>query len=517
MSSESISRTFIGSVVCVDLVGYSTKSTAQQSAIKQVFNGLLATALKGVPAEDRIILDTGDGAAISFLGDPESSLAVGLELRKVMCERAAELGATGEGPDQGPVRIGINLGPVKLAMDLNGYPKIIGDGINVAERIMSFAKPGQMVASRSFHDMVSRLSDENAALFRYEGVRTDKNVRDHEIYIVEPAPAKARSATLPPVAARAAPAATSPGGLAGFLNDKFKVGFAALLLVAVIAAEALLLATRSPADPLNVASAPAPAPAPASAPAESSPAPAVATPPAPVPAPSAPLVTKVEPASAPRKTPEPEKPAAKPAAPAVAKSAPEPEKLPAAKAAAPAMSAPAQPVKPAPVEPLKPAPAKSASIEPPKPAPSKSASIEQPKSAPPKALGVDPPKTAARKPEEPARFAAPMPTAPVPAAPVPEPPKEEAKPAVPAPTATVILLSRARVEFPVEAAARRIDAGIVKARVTINAAGGVSNVQILEARPRRYFDGEATRALKLFKFNPGLEGRTYEVEIEFQR
>jgi hypothetical protein len=83
-----------------------------------------------------------------------------------------------------PVRIGINLGPVKLVRDINGHPNIVGDGINVAQRIMSFSQPGQIVVSRSFYDVVSVISDEYAKLFRYEGSRTDKHVREHEIYVV---------------------------------------------------------------------------------------------------------------------------------------------------------------------------------------------------------------------------------------------------------------------------------------------------------------------------------------------
>ena len=80
--------------------------------------------------------------------------------------------------------MGINLGPVKLVKDINGHPNIIGDGINVAQRIMSFARPGQIVVSRSYYDVVSNLASEYAKLFHYEGSRTDKHVREHEIYVV---------------------------------------------------------------------------------------------------------------------------------------------------------------------------------------------------------------------------------------------------------------------------------------------------------------------------------------------
>ena len=70
---------------------------------------------------------------------------------------------------------------------------IIGDGINVAQRVMSFARPGQLLVSRSFYEVVSCLSRDYAKLFHHEGSRTDKHVREHEVYaVVGGTPAAAR-------------------------------------------------------------------------------------------------------------------------------------------------------------------------------------------------------------------------------------------------------------------------------------------------------------------------------------
>ena len=74
-------RTFICSVAFLDIVEYSKKPVAEQIRLKERLNALLAEALKDVAANDRIILDTGDGAAISFVGDPEDALFVCLTLR----------------------------------------------------------------------------------------------------------------------------------------------------------------------------------------------------------------------------------------------------------------------------------------------------------------------------------------------------------------------------------------------------------------------------------------------------
>jgi hypothetical protein len=68
--------------------------------------------------------------------------------------------------------------------DLNGQMNIIGDGINVAQRVMSFSQPGQLLVSRSFYEVVSCLSRDYANLFHHEGARTDKHVREHDVYSV---------------------------------------------------------------------------------------------------------------------------------------------------------------------------------------------------------------------------------------------------------------------------------------------------------------------------------------------
>ena len=178
---DTANRTFICSVVFIDLVGYSKKPVTEQIRLKTSLTNNLSEAIKDIPVNDRIILDTGDGAAISFLGDPEDALFVTLSLREAMVREnmtATMVEASGEDS----VRMGINLGPVKLVKDINGHPNIIGDGINVAQRVMSFAKPSQVLVSRSYYEVVSRLSEESSKLFTYEGSRTDKHIREHEVY-----------------------------------------------------------------------------------------------------------------------------------------------------------------------------------------------------------------------------------------------------------------------------------------------------------------------------------------------
>jgi hypothetical protein len=171
--AESPGRTLVTSVLFLDIVGYSKKSVAEQMSVKQIFNESLAKALKPIPPADRVILDTGDGAAVTFLGNPEDALFSGLILQR---------------DSQLPVRMGINLGPVRLVKDLNGQTNVVGDGINVGQRVMSFADPGQLLVARSFYEVVSRLSDQYDNLFTHVGERKDKHVRAHEVYSVNVEP-----------------------------------------------------------------------------------------------------------------------------------------------------------------------------------------------------------------------------------------------------------------------------------------------------------------------------------------
>jgi class 3 adenylate cyclase len=177
MDSTS-NRTFVCSVLFIDIVEYTKKSVTEQLKLKQRFNALLIRALGQVATGDRIVLDTGDGAAICFLGSPEVAMFVAMDLRD---------GIAGESANETPrleVRMGANLGPIRLIKDINGQPNIIGDGINVAQRVMSFADVGAVLVSRSFFEIVSRLSDDYAQILSYEGSRTDKHVREHEVYAV---------------------------------------------------------------------------------------------------------------------------------------------------------------------------------------------------------------------------------------------------------------------------------------------------------------------------------------------
>ena len=77
-------------------------------------------------------------------------------------------------------------------------------------------------------------------------------------------------------------------------------------------------------------------------------------------------------------------------------------------------------------------------------------------------------------------------------------------------------VSREQPEFPRDALAAGIDHGTVKARLTIDAGGKVTGVEILESQPRRVFDRAVIRALSRWQFEPDAGVRSSEVEVAFK-
>lgn len=175
---ERNNRTWLCSVVFTDIVRYSQQPIERQLDLKSQLEGYIAHALARVAPDNRIIVDTGDGAALCFLGDPEEALVSSIGLRDVLRDAA---GGTGAGLQ---VRIGVNLGPIKVVKSLNGQLNPLGDGINKAQRVMSFAEPNQVLVSRSFYDVIACLSNDYAQLFQYRGIQKDKHGVEHPLYEV---------------------------------------------------------------------------------------------------------------------------------------------------------------------------------------------------------------------------------------------------------------------------------------------------------------------------------------------
>jgi protein TonB len=176
----------------------------------------------------------------------------------------------------------------------------------------------------------------------------------------------------------------------------------------------------------------------------------------------------------------------------------------------------------------------SAKPETPPPPPPEPVKLREPprapplaQAAPPKAVRAEPLKVAVAEPAQAevvtpqfARNEAPIAQPPIAQPPPAPPPRIEVaavKAAAVSVSAAALLVTRVDPDFPREAIQAGIEKGSVKARMTLDAGGSVTKVEVIEAIPRRIFDRAVTRALAQWHYNAGAAGRTVDVEVEFRR
>lgn len=171
--------TSVPSIIFLDIVGYSKKANTEQIGMKDRLNAYIESALNGIDESDRILLDTGDGAGIAIWDvEPQRPLYVAMAIRDAILEgnQSAELPMF--------VRFGIHSGPVTVKYDINKQYNIVGDGINVTQRIMSFAGENQIMVSRSYYDNIFGIDTTINDMLVHQGVSRDKHSRQHDVYLL---------------------------------------------------------------------------------------------------------------------------------------------------------------------------------------------------------------------------------------------------------------------------------------------------------------------------------------------
>lgn len=77
------------------------------------------------------------------------------------------------------------------------------------------------------------------------------------------------------------------------------------------------------------------------------------------------------------------------------------------------------------------------------------------------------------------------------------------------------VVSKEAPAFPSEAMDEGIDSGTVKSRLAVDARGSVTNVEIVDAQPKKIFDKAATRALSRWKYEAGAP-ENVDVQLSFK-
>jgi CRP-like cAMP-binding protein len=138
-------------VLTVDIVDFSLRSGEEQMKAVRALKDMLGEALPEDHKNDLTAYlwsPAGDGGSITFMKDIHAALSTAVSLGKLIEAYDRNLSANDK-PLQ--VRIGIHSGPVSKETDFDQSENVWGDGINMSARVMSVARPGQILASADFY------------------------------------------------------------------------------------------------------------------------------------------------------------------------------------------------------------------------------------------------------------------------------------------------------------------------------------------------------------------------------
>jgi class 3 adenylate cyclase len=126
------------------------------AVLRKQAHGLLGTALRGLPQDSRLAVESGSAAVVCFVGDPEDALHAALLLRDQVLHRYS---------GQLAVRVALNMGTVDVAVDPGDQLRVTGEAIQHATQIKDLARPNEVLASRSYHHLLSHLNPDRAGRF----------------------------------------------------------------------------------------------------------------------------------------------------------------------------------------------------------------------------------------------------------------------------------------------------------------------------------------------------------------
>jgi hypothetical protein len=157
------------SVVFLKIREYSQQPVTEQVRLKDRLEGVLASALAGVEARSRVVLEAPDGAAVVILGDPIAALQ--------LAQRSSSGTAV-------PLTVGLTHGPVRAA-GASTAPIVLGDALAVADAIAALSPPGRIAATRDFREALKRASPVSARMLAPAGTHTDSRDRAYEVFFAD--------------------------------------------------------------------------------------------------------------------------------------------------------------------------------------------------------------------------------------------------------------------------------------------------------------------------------------------
>jgi len=173
MSNESQSPTQIAHILFLDIVGWSRESINAQGRLLSELSNLVTqcpTFQRSKAAGELMAFPSGDGMWILFRNDLAGPAYCATELAHLL-RKTRNLA----------VRMGIHSGPVRFQTDIAGTQTVVGDGINMAKRVMDMGDDGHIVLSSQYASWLKQF-DEWAPMVRPLGQGITKHGEKLELY-----------------------------------------------------------------------------------------------------------------------------------------------------------------------------------------------------------------------------------------------------------------------------------------------------------------------------------------------
>ena len=140
-------RRKLAAILAADVVGFSLKMGENEDRTLKNLRACRAITDEFIRAHHGRIFTTAGDSVIAEFASPVDAIEAALGFQKSLLARNASCDEV----DRMVLRVGLNLGDVIVEGD-----NLLGDGVNVAARIESSAKPGGIHVSAKFHDEVRR-------------------------------------------------------------------------------------------------------------------------------------------------------------------------------------------------------------------------------------------------------------------------------------------------------------------------------------------------------------------------
>ncbi len=173
---EQGNETWLCSIVCIGILSDQAPDAVSRRAIHSRLRTLAHAVATAAPSGEHVVADMNDGIVLCLAGDPGRALSAARSLHDRL------RGQAGDASESVRYRIGVHLASVQLVQNADGRRHPAGEGLTIAQRVMQFAAPEQLVVSRAFQQVATRLSPDQAQNFRSLGQRHDEHAREYLLY-----------------------------------------------------------------------------------------------------------------------------------------------------------------------------------------------------------------------------------------------------------------------------------------------------------------------------------------------